>query len=315
VSSAAPSSNPRDLLVSVVVPCYNQARFLGECIESLLTQTHPRVEIVVVDDGSTDDSAEVAQSFGDRIVFLAQPNSGPASARTAGVLAAGGDVLAWCDGDDRLRPDCIERRLELLLGDESVGLVSGNVAFIDERGEKLDIPPEPHPGPVRVGFYGAVSRCWGATCGTVIRRSALEECGLMDPFLLTCEDWDLQIRIARKFAIVFDPRPLAEARQVSGSLSRIPLRLYDDGRRMLRKNRIYADSGWRYFWAGHRALFRQVVGMIFFRLRRERSGTNRLVAAIRLLLARPSLTVYVAAWLGRFVFNRIRRLLGIKPPP
>lgn len=302
---------PASPLVSVIVPCYNQGHFLGACIESALAQTYSPVEIVVVDDGSTDDTPEVARRFEGKIVYVRQENSGPAAARNKGVEIAKGEVIGWCDGDDLLYPGCLSRRVAMLLGDPDVGMVVGNIGFVGEDGRDLGIQPEPFEEPFRIGFYDAVTRNWGATCGTVLRKRALVECGLMDPMLLTCEDWELQIRVATKFYLLYDPEPMAAARQVRGSLSRDPILVYDDARKMLRKTRAYADSGWGFFASGQRALFSNVVGFTFFRIRREHRGFGMLSVAVKTVVRRPSMCIYLAAWSCRFAVNRIRTVLGI----
>ncbi len=102
-------------LVSVLVPCYNAARWLPATLESALAQTHPRIEIIVVDDGSTDDSLAVARTFepcGVRVV--AQPNSGASSARNHALRLAGGDFLQYLDADDLLTPDKIAAQVAVL---------------------------------------------------------------------------------------------------------------------------------------------------------------------------------------------------------
>src|SRR3712207_3515162 len=95
-------------LVSVIIPCYNQAHYLGETIESVLNQTHQNLEIVVVDDGSTDNTAEVASSY-PQVKLLQQENQGrPAVGRNNGFRASSGEYIVFLDSDDRLVPDALE---------------------------------------------------------------------------------------------------------------------------------------------------------------------------------------------------------------
>src|SRR5687767_9120832 len=96
-------------LVSVLINNYNYARFLPDAIESALSQTYPAVEVIVVDDGSTDESAEVIRSFGTRIVPVLRPHGGQGAALNAGASVARGDLLALLDSDDYFVPDKIER--------------------------------------------------------------------------------------------------------------------------------------------------------------------------------------------------------------
>jgi len=91
-------------LISVVIPCFNDERHLSEAIRSALEQTYPRVEVIVVDDGSTDGSLAVAQSFGDQVTVLRKPNGGLASARNFGMREASGTFITFLDSDDILFP-------------------------------------------------------------------------------------------------------------------------------------------------------------------------------------------------------------------
>ena len=96
---------------SVIIPAYNHARFVGEAVESVLLQTAASREVIVVDDGSTDDTARVLAGFGGRIRVIRQPNRGVAAARNAGAALASGDVLTWLDADDTWWPRKLERQL------------------------------------------------------------------------------------------------------------------------------------------------------------------------------------------------------------
>ncbi|HEY2324319.1 MAG TPA: glycosyltransferase family A protein, partial [Thermoanaerobaculia bacterium] len=120
--------------VSVVIPSYNYARYLGEAIDSALAQTLPPLEVIVVDDGSTDETSEVLATYADRIRVLRQKNSGVAVARNSGIAAAHGEYVAFLDADDIWLP----RKLELQMArfDESIGLVHCGVEF----GSNIQLP-------------------------------------------------------------------------------------------------------------------------------------------------------------------------------
>src|SRR5690242_14976762 len=112
--------------VSVIIPTYNRARFVGEAVASALAQTLPPLEVIVVDDGSTDDTADVVARLNDpRVVYLRQENAGPATARNTGVEAARGDLIALLDSDDRWLPRKLELQVPLFEGDGKIGLVYG----------------------------------------------------------------------------------------------------------------------------------------------------------------------------------------------
>lgn len=109
-------------LVTVAIPCYNYAAYVGEAIESALGQTHPRIEVVVVDDGSTDDSATVVGEFGDRARLIRQANAGLSAARNRSAVAARGEYVVFLDADDILRPDYVTRSLAVFREDEDLAL-------------------------------------------------------------------------------------------------------------------------------------------------------------------------------------------------
>src|SRR5262245_26551242 len=129
VTEAAP-------LVSVVIPCYNQAHFLREAIESVRAQTYPAVEIVVVDDGSADDTSAVAAGY-PGVRCLRQQNQGLAVARNRGLAISRGDLAVFLDADDRLLPDAIAIGAGMLMSDPSLGFVAGYSRFISGDGQPL----------------------------------------------------------------------------------------------------------------------------------------------------------------------------------
>lgn len=121
-----------------MITVYNGERFLAEAVDSALGQTHQPLEVVVVDDGSTDGSGEVARRYGDTITYEYQPNGGIGAARNQAVQLAAGRFFAFLDADDRFRPDKIERQLAVLDSDPSVDMVFGHLTEflspdVDER--------------------------------------------------------------------------------------------------------------------------------------------------------------------------------------
>src|SRR6476660_3095578 len=101
-------------LVSVVVPCYNAERFLAETLQSAFIQTYPEIEVIVLDDGSTDGTADLIRSYGDRVRAEFGPNRGASAARNRGTALALGEFIQYLDCDDLLTPDALERRVDVL---------------------------------------------------------------------------------------------------------------------------------------------------------------------------------------------------------
>jgi glycosyltransferase involved in cell wall biosynthesis len=112
-------------LVSVVIPAYNSGRFLGEAIRSVLDQNYRPIEVIVVDDGSTDDTVVVARSFGEPVQTIAQPHSGIGAARNRAIASARGEYLAAIDADDLWMPEKLSRQTAALAADPTVDMVAG----------------------------------------------------------------------------------------------------------------------------------------------------------------------------------------------
>jgi len=129
-----------NLTVSVVIPTYNYAHFIGEAIESALAQTYLIAEIVVVDDGSTDNTEEVVTAFGEKVRYIRQENSGVSAARNNGAKNSSGDFITFLDPDDAWLPEKIERQIAKFREDDSIGLVHcGMREFDSETGETIQL--------------------------------------------------------------------------------------------------------------------------------------------------------------------------------
>lgn len=168
-------------LVSVVVPVHNGERFLAAALESALGQDHEQVEVVVVDDGSDDSSAELAASF--PVTLLRQPNRGVANARNAGVAATTGPVIAFLDQDDVWVPHKVSRQLAVLGARPEVGFVLSRMQFVLEPGT-----PQPDWLPDRVLAEESHASIPSAL---MVRRAAFERVGGFDPaYRMACDvDW------------------------------------------------------------------------------------------------------------------------------
>lgn len=250
-------------LVSVVIPCRNAERFLGDAIRSALAQTYDHVEVIVVDDGSSDRSREVAAAFGDRIRLIAQPHRGGNAARNAGIARSRGEYILFLDADDLLAPTCASTRAEILLSRPDVGLVAGWYREIDEAGRLLPRVPELRRVGSLPAFRQAVRRNWGPPVGWMFRREAYDRCGGFDPLLRSCQDWDFVIRLALRYEVAYVPEVEAFYRKVAGSVSSDPGRMLTEARKLQRKNRAYAeralqyrlDCGYGTFELGRRVLY------------------------------------------------------------
>jgi glycosyltransferase involved in cell wall biosynthesis len=200
--------------VSVIVPAYNMAEYTVETIESLRAQTYPDVEIIVVDDGSTDGTAMALERFGDSIIRLRQENRGACAARNRGFRASTGELVAFLDCDDLYHPEKVERFVAWFRDHPGVGMVYSPEYLIDENGEIVgeNRPRRPHSGEV---FSRLLRRNFVGSSTPIVRREALDEVGLWDEAIFTTADWDLWLRIARRCLVGYIDDPLSYSRQVS----------------------------------------------------------------------------------------------------
>ncbi len=210
---------PSGSRVSAIVTAYNGAAFVVDAIESILAQTRPVDEIVVVDDGSTDNTAEIVESyraFGVRCIR--QENRGLPRARNRGILETTGDLIAFLDCDDTWLPDKNRLQLDYLIAHPDAAMVSGHAWWWDPTTgrrwtERMGAPRSRLPRELMV------YNCVGNASGTLIRRRIFEEVGLFDPAQIWAEDWELWMRVASRGEIGFIDRPLIVYRVVPTSLT------------------------------------------------------------------------------------------------
>jgi glycosyltransferase involved in cell wall biosynthesis len=203
-------------LVSVIIPTHNYARFIRRAVDSVLAQTYPSVECVVVDDGSTDDTPQVLAGYGDRIRVIRTQQQGPATARNAGIRSATGEFIAFLDADDRWLDHKLARQVEVLETDPSLGAVGCAVIFVNAAGDETGRHTFPTP-PVPTNLERqlrdlACRRLWvGGSCsGVLVRRPVLDDVGLFDESLKAAEDWDLWMRLVAKHPYRNLPEPLVQ---------------------------------------------------------------------------------------------------------
>lgn len=197
--------------ITVVIPTYNRAALLEQAIASVQAQTEPVGAIIVVDDGSTDDSRERVAALArrdDRIRLLSQANAGANVARNAGIAAATTPLIAFLDSDDRWTPEKMARQLAAWRSrPEAVASFTGILAVDGERALfRYDIPADPSLDDLR--RHNAL----GTTSAALVRADVLREAGGFDPTLPSCQDWDLWLRLRRAgpFAIAQDDLVLYE---------------------------------------------------------------------------------------------------------
>lgn len=218
VVSEEPPANPESVLVSVVIVCYNQARYLRDAIESVLTQSYQGMEILLVDDGSTDQTSEIAHEY-PQVRYIRQENRGLAAARNTGMRESGGRHLVFLDADDRLLPGALDAGLALFREQPDSGLVFGSYRNIFGDGSPASTAV---PEPVEQEHYWHLlqGNFIGMHAAVMYSREAIELAGGFNESLSACEDYELYLRIARRRPIHRHGALVAEYRHHDTNMSR-----------------------------------------------------------------------------------------------
>ncbi len=225
-------------LVSVVIPCYSQAAYLEEAIESVLAQTYAQVEVVVVDDGSPDNAARLAGRF-PWVRCVRQPNAGLAAARNTGIRESEGELLVFLDSDDRLLPRAIEVGVEELRAHPEAAFAFGRYRRVAGDGRRLENDEQPRPEADPYSVFLRYNYA-GIPATGIFRRSALEEAGNFDETLPGAEDYDLGLRLARLHAVRPYEDEVVEYRVHGGSMSQDPALMLARTLQALRRQRSHA---------------------------------------------------------------------------
>ena len=208
--------------VSVIIPSYNSARYLGRAIDSARAQTYKDYEILVVDDGSTDDTKDVAMQYGRKVTYLYQQNRGVSAARNHAILKANGELLAYLDADDMWYPEKLERQVAFLDVHQECGMVHSEMSVINEQGEILHLrfyEETKRSVPQGHCVKQLLMRCHIQTLTVVERRSSFDRVGVFDDRLPVAEDYLHWIMIAAEGqAVGYLEEPLAKYRWRTGSL-------------------------------------------------------------------------------------------------
>jgi glycosyltransferase involved in cell wall biosynthesis len=181
-------------LVSVLIPCHNNEAFVGEAIESALGQTYSNIEVIVVDDGSTDKSLQVIKNYGDRIKWQAGPNRGACAARNTAFSLSQGEFIQFLDADDLLLPGKIEKQMPALLSGSADVVVCKGTLFGDGRPERPIKKPTPDPSGIDPVEY--VLKYPIGTERPLYRRSFVEKVQGYREGLPRAQDWDFNVRVA-----------------------------------------------------------------------------------------------------------------------
>jgi len=206
--------------VSVVIPVYNQERYIRECLQSVLNQDYKPVEVIVIDDGSTDQTPKILEEFKGSITVIRQENRGPAAAINSGVNGATGSYVALLGSDDLLMPESLARQAEVLSKNSSIGGTYGDYFLIDAQGKELGVVHAPHPHPEEFAKALIVENFIGGS-SVMVRKEYFAKAGCFDEGLKICEDWDMWLRLtAHGCFFAHLDAPLAKCRRHTSNITK-----------------------------------------------------------------------------------------------
>jgi glycosyltransferase involved in cell wall biosynthesis len=201
-------------VVSVIIPTYNRAGLVADAIDSVLRQTEVRFEVIVVDDGSTDDTAARLNAYGDRIRCVRQRQQGVSAARNHGVRLARGRWLAFLDSDDQWLAGKLAAQLALHDVEPRFGISQTAQRWV-RNGRHVNQCAH-HQAPTGDYFMPSLQRCMISPSAAMVRRDHFEAVGGFDESLTVCEDYDLWLRLASRTELGFIARPLVIKRAGHG---------------------------------------------------------------------------------------------------
>ena len=233
------SQNGQDGLVSIIIPCYGQAHFLPEAIETALRQTYAHIEIIVVDDGSLDDTEQVVSSY-PGVKYLFQNNQGVSAARNAGLVRSNGRYVLFLDADDRLLPAAVQLGIDMFATYPDIALVYAPYLVINEFDFKLrPVPYVTVPNPyLELLKHNHI----GNTGCALFQRWVFTAVGVFDRSVDAAADYDLYLRTARKFRIGSHPEPVMEYRRHNANMSNNSALMLKDTLNVLRKQLSYVNG-------------------------------------------------------------------------
>jgi glycosyltransferase involved in cell wall biosynthesis len=235
-------------LVSIVTPSLNMGRFLRETIQSVLSQDYPRIEYIVMDGGSTDDTLQILKEFEGKLEYYSGPDGGTADAINRGLQRSHGTIFTFLNADDAYLPGAVSRAVAELLENPSAGVVYGDAYWTDGNGQTLGAYP------TRTFELDLLGReCFICQPAAFLRRTVFEQAGCLDPDLQFTFDYDLWIRVAR----------FSTLRKIDGFLA--ASRMHKDNKtvgqrrqvleetlRMLQRNVGYVPFDWVHAYACYR---------------------------------------------------------------
>lgn len=205
--------------VSVIIPVYNQEKYIKECVDSVIDQDYANIEIILVDDGSTDKTPDILKGYGDEITYIRQENQGPAVAVNNGIKSAHGSLICWLGSDDLYLHSKVESQVNLLQKDQSLAVVYSDYIMIDSYGNEIKKVQVPYPPPEKFARTLLIRNFINGST-VMMRKECLDKVGYYDESLRADPDGDMWFRTLRhgyKFGHI--PEPLVKYRWHQSNIS------------------------------------------------------------------------------------------------
>jgi glycosyltransferase involved in cell wall biosynthesis len=224
-------------LVSVVIPVYNQERYIKEAVESVLGQTYPQVELVVVDDGSTDRTPEILKTYGSRLRYIRQSNAGAATALNNGIAAATGELVGWLSSDDVYEPAKVQRQVELFQARPEISLTYTDFNVIDGDGRLIRTVRSPYYSDRKEFIRRLILGNFVNGSSVIAKKKALVDTGLFDPVMTYHADANMWLRLLKRHEFGHVNEVLLNYRWHAGNAS-------NNVAAMRRHRYVYFDKIW-----------------------------------------------------------------------
>ena len=211
--------------VSVIIPTYNRGRLITRAIDSVLNQTYRNLEIIIIDDGSNDQTGSILGSYKNRIQYFYQENQGISAARNRGIKEAKGSYIAFLDSDDEWVEDKLAIQVEILDKNPNIGIIHNKMIILNEQGVKVGTKPTNDSGKTfqeLIEFIGDLP-----TSSVITRSQCFQKVGVFDESLPTMEDFEMWMRIAKNYEIYeFRDKCLAYSHCHEGQITKDPAKVY-----------------------------------------------------------------------------------------
>lgn len=210
-------------LVSVIIPTYNNGQFIKEAIDSVLNQTYSEIEIIVVDDGSTDNTRKIVEKYKNRVKYLYKENSGSASARNMGIRESSGELIAFLDSDDVWEDKKLEEQVRSLQNNQEAALIYCGKLWVDEEGKPIKHEFTQHEFPEGWIFEKLFEANYISSASCVVaRKEAILQVGGFNesPVFRNAQDYELWLKIVARYRCLSIPKSLVRYRRHDGNVTK-----------------------------------------------------------------------------------------------